>query len=121
MFPFHFLQTLLNFLSVCTVTGAASVSVAARTCHLTLLATSWNIQQESFAQVPPNNTAPGAAPAARIPGRVASFIWYAFLFGSYTNGGAWRDFSSMAGEVIQIGVTAGCSERGVEPDRPSVT
>jgi len=71
MFPSHFFQTLIDFLSVCTVTGAASVSVAARTCHLTLLATSWNIQQESFAQVPPNNTAPGAAPAARIPGRVA--------------------------------------------------
>lgn len=94
-------------------------------CHLTLLATSWNIQQQSLAQVPPNNTAPGVAPTApavRNPGSAANLIWYAFLFGSYTNGGARRDFGSPLGlgDVIQIGVTAGLV--GVaELCRPSVT
>lgn len=71
---------------------------------MTLLATSWNIQQQSFAQVPPNNIAFRAAPA-RIPGSFASFISYAFLFGSYTNGGARRKLISLAGDAIQIAMT----------------
>lgn len=71
--------------------AASPVPVAiCRSCHLTLLATSWNIQQASSAQVPPNGCPPYLPSSSLSYGwlqhSALCLIWYAFLFASYTNG-----------------------------------
>lgn len=54
--------------------AASSVPVAiCRSCHLTLLATSWNIQQASCAQVPPNGCSCPLPPSFRTTARF-SFV-----------------------------------------------
>lgn len=77
--------------AVAETEAASSVPVAiCRSCHLTLLATSWNIQQASSAQVPPNGCPLPPSLRRLSYGRLQHsalcLIWYAFLFASYTNG-----------------------------------